>query len=94
MKSPLESAKYSQAWKLPTDVVFKVNVNAIIFSFQHMCGVGVMIRDEMGLVVGALSKRFKIAFTYLNFRTKQPLHDNTLIHMPNEGPNFLSNQNK
>ena len=64
VKSPLESAKYSQAWKLPTDVVFKVNVNAIIFSFQHMCGVGVMIRDEMGLVVGALSNRFKIPVSY------------------------------
>ena len=62
MKSPLESAKCSQTWKLPTNAVFKVNVDvdAAIFSSQYMCGVGVGIRDEMRLVVGALSKRFKV----------------------------------
>nr|POE82014.1 hypothetical protein CFP56_43174 [Quercus suber] len=52
VKSPLESTKYSQAWKLPTDVVFRVNVDAAIFFSQRMCGVGVVIRDEMGLVFG------------------------------------------
>ena len=44
MKSPLESTNYSQAWKLPIDVVFKVNVDVAIFSSQCMCGVGVVIR--------------------------------------------------
>ncbi|KAF3955419.1 hypothetical protein CMV_019359 [Castanea mollissima] len=55
VKSPLEFAKYSQAWKLHTDAVFKVNVDVATFSSQRMCGVGVAIRDEKGLVVGALS---------------------------------------
>ena len=44
VKSPLESANYSQAWKLPTDAVFKVNVDVAIFSSQCMRGVGVVIR--------------------------------------------------
>jgi len=64
VKSPLESAKCSQTWKLPTNAVFKVNVDVAIFSSQRMCGMGVVIRDEMGLVVGAFSKRFKVPVSY------------------------------
>ncbi|KAK7844764.1 light-harvesting complex-like protein 3 isotype 2, partial [Quercus suber] len=55
VKSPLESAKYLQAWKLSINAVFRVNVDVAIFFSQRMCGVGVVIRDEMGLVVSALS---------------------------------------
>ena len=73
VKSPLESAKYSYAWKLTTDVVFKVNVDAAIFSSQHMCGVGVVIRDEMGLVVGALSKRLKVVLLVKGLKFQFPI---------------------
>ena len=73
VKSPLEFAKYSYAWNMPTDVVFKVNVDAAIFSSQHMCGVGVVIRDEMGLVVGALSKRLKVVLLVKGLKFQFPI---------------------
>ena len=70
VKSPLKSAKCSQAWKPPTNFVFKVNVPATIFSSQHMCGVGVVIKDEMGLVVGALSKMLNFPLGSLEAEAK------------------------
>ena len=44
----------SRAWNPPTAPLFKINADVAIFPFQRVCGVGVVVRDEMGLVVGAL----------------------------------------
>lgn len=60
VKLPLASAVCSRAWNPPTAPLFKINVDVAIFPFQRMCGVGVVIRDEMGLEVGALGKRLNI----------------------------------
>ena len=70
MKLPLASTVCSRAWNPPTAPLFKINANAAIFPFQRMCGVGVVVRDEMGLVVGALSKRLNVPLGLLEAEAK------------------------
>ena len=50
--------------------MFKVNVDAAIFSSQRTCEVGVVIRDEMGLMVGAPSKRLNFPLGSLEAKAK------------------------
>lgn len=35
-------------------------MNGAVFSLQHMCGVGVVIKHDKGLVVGALNKKLNL----------------------------------
>ena len=51
----------SHAWIQPSAPLFKVNVDGAIFSFQHMCGVGVVIKHDKGLVVDALNKKLNLS---------------------------------
>ena len=45
------------AWVPPPRNVFKVNVDAAVFAQQKAVGIGVIIRDDMGRLEAALSKR-------------------------------------
>ena len=51
----------SHAWIQPSAPLFKVNVDGAIFSFQHMSGVGVVIKHDKGLVVDALNKKLNLS---------------------------------
>ena len=44
-------------WTPPRSPMFKVNVDGAVFSSQAAMGIGVIIRDEEGRVVAALSKK-------------------------------------
>ena len=60
----------SRAWNPLTAPLFKINADVAIFPFQRVCGVGVVVRDEMGLVVGALSKRLNVPLGPLEAEAK------------------------
>lgn len=45
-------------WKPPLSGKFKVNIDGAVFACQNATGVGVLIRDEEGNIIGAFSKKF------------------------------------
>ena len=46
-----------EVWKPPPRGLFKLNVDGAVFADQRAAGVGALIRDEEGNVIGALSKK-------------------------------------
>ena len=57
MVSPQQSSKLPAASVPPAGSLYKVNVDGAVFSGQKEAGVGVIIRDDKGLVVAALCKK-------------------------------------
>ena len=45
------------SWTPPTTPIFKINVDGAVFSKQGALGLGVLVRDGLGRVIAALSKR-------------------------------------
>ena len=45
-------------WLPPSNQLYKVNVDGAIFKERNELGVGVIIRDDNGLVVAAMCKKF------------------------------------
>ena len=45
------------SWSPPSGSLYKLNVDAAIFSHQKELGAGVFIQDDKGLVVATLSKK-------------------------------------
>ena len=46
-----------QSWLLPSDPLYKVNVDGAVFNARNESGVGAIVRDANGLVVAALTKK-------------------------------------
>ena len=55
--SPQQSSKLPAASVPPAGSLYKVNVDGAVFSAQKEAVVGVIIRDDKGLVVAALSRK-------------------------------------
>ena len=47
-----------QRWLPPSNQLYKVNVDGVVFKARRESGVGVIICDANGLVVVALSQKF------------------------------------
>ena len=87
---PPVTAVYSQTrWRPPQFGSVKINCDGATFKEQNRSGVGVVIRDENGLVLASLSKQFPqlytaleveamVAATALSFAVQLGFHSGTL----------------
>ena len=66
-------------WVPPVFSWYKVNVDAAVFSQLGMIGVGVIIRDHLGSVVAALSKRLPFSWDPLEAEAKA-MDEATILH--------------
>nr|POE69134.1 hypothetical protein CFP56_70720 [Quercus suber] len=53
------SQELAMSWSPPLDPVYKFNLDGTVFSTQKESGVGVVIQDEKGLLVAAMSKKIR-----------------------------------
>ena len=53
LKQPAEAV----VWMPPSPTRYKINVDRAVFKEQKMAGVGILIRDAMGQLIGAYSKK-------------------------------------
>ena len=53
LKQPAEPAK----WKPPSPDRYKINADGAVFKEQRMAGVGILIRDAEGHLIGACSRK-------------------------------------
>ena len=59
-----------ECWFPPEGSLYKVNVDGAVFSAQKESGIGVIIRDEAGLVVAVMSKKVKASLGPLEIEAK------------------------
>lgn len=59
MESTVSVAEVRSTWIPPLSNVFKVNVDAVVFTSQRAVGVGVIIRDDKGRLEAAMSKKIQ-----------------------------------
>ena len=58
------------AWKPPPPGWFKVNMNGALFSTAKQSDIGVMVRDEEGNVIAALSRKLDLPLGALEIEAK------------------------
>lgn len=68
--SPKGDNQASIVWKPPPPGSFKVNVDGALFSRSKQVGVGVMVRDEKGSVIAAMSRKLDLPFGALETEAK------------------------
>ena len=52
-----QPAPRAKHWNPPPQGMYKVNIDAVVFKEQRCCGIGVIIRNEKGQMMGALCKK-------------------------------------
>ncbi|XP_075655070.1 uncharacterized protein LOC142625269 [Castanea sativa] len=62
---------FNSLWSPPRRGLYKINVGGTMFKDLNCCGVGVVIRNERGQLMGALSKRFDLPLQALEAEGRQ-----------------------
>lgn len=57
------SQRAQQPWMPPPANLVKINFDNAVFSKENISGIGVVVRDENGLVLGSCSKRLPQAYS-------------------------------
>ena len=57
-------------WTPPSDGWYKVNVDEVVFNELGSCGIGIVIRNNRGEIMGAMSKRMDILLGALEVEAK------------------------
>ena len=65
-KQPAEPVK----WKSPSPDRYKVNVDNAVFKEQRMAGVGILIRDAEGHLIGACSRKLEAPLVAIEAEAK------------------------
>ena len=52
-----QPAPRAKHWNPPPQGMYKVNIDAVVFKEQRCCGIGVIIRNDKGQMMGALCKK-------------------------------------
>ncbi|KAK7861359.1 hypothetical protein CFP56_011378 [Quercus suber] len=63
--SPLIAHSSVQKWKQPDHGLVKINCDGARFAKENKAGIGVVIRNNEGMVLGSLSKQLSQAFSPL-----------------------------
>ena len=56
----MQTTKCPTSWTPPPPTSYKINVDGAIFVANKSVGVGILIRDEYGRLVGADSKKLRL----------------------------------
>ena len=65
-KQPAEPMK----WKAPSLDQYKINVDGAVFKEQCMAGVGILIRDAKGQLIGACSRKLEAPLGAIKAKAK------------------------
>ena len=68
VKQPVPSR--TQGWSPPIEGWYKVNVDGVVFRESSSYGIGVVIRNEQGQIVGAMSKKLNLPIKAVEVEAK------------------------
>ena len=70
IKEKLPVLPRNQAWSPPREGWYKANVDGAVFRETNSCGIGVVIRNDQGQIMGAMSKKRNLPLGAVEVETK------------------------